>query len=97
MLNPDDPHHSRCVRIVLDSGSQRSYVTNRLKEELSLCPRGEQSMNIVTFGAREESPHVCEVVDLCIVLNGGRTRRLTLYAVPTICEPLTCQPVTLRE
>ena len=97
MLNQDDPHHSRCVRIVLDSGSQRSYVTNRLKEELSLCPRGEQSMNIVTFGAREESPHVCEVVNLCIVLNEGRTRQLTLYAVPIICEPLTCQPVTLCQ
>ena len=91
--NPDSPHLSRRARIVFDSGSQRSYITDQLKEELSLCPRGEQSMSIVTFGAQEEIPQVCEIVDLCVMLRGGSTRQLTLYAVPNICEPLTCQPI----
>ena len=43
-FNPSDPRVSQSVRIVLDTGSQRSYVTNLVKEKLALVPEGEQCM-----------------------------------------------------
>ena len=55
-FNPSDPRVSQSVRIVLDTGSQRSYITNRVKEKLSLVPEGEQCMSIMTFGSNEEKP-----------------------------------------
>ena len=38
------------ARIILDSGSQRSYITNRLKDELSLPVECQETMLIETFG-----------------------------------------------
>lgn len=67
VFNPDDPQHSKRVCIVLDSGSQRSYITEQLKSELNLIAQGEQSMSIMTFGSSEENARVCDVVgqDYC--------------------------------
>ena len=97
IFNPADNQRSKEVRIVLDSGSQRSYITEQLKKELSLRPNGEQSMSIMTFGSHDEVSRVCEMVEVGIVVRGGGTRRLTLYTVPLICEPLACQPITVCQ
>ena len=61
-FNPSSPGMSQSVRFVLDTGSQRSYVTNSVKEKLSLVPEGEQCMSILTFVSSEEKPQVCEIV-----------------------------------
>ena len=95
VFNPDDPQQSKQVHIVLDSGSQRSYVTKRLQTELALPTKGEQSMAIVTFGSRGEKSSVCEVVDICMKLESGRVKDLTRFVVPIICEALAYQPITL--
>ncbi len=96
-FNPDSPHQSRRVRIVLDSGSQRSYVTEHVARELSLTPEGKQPMTIMTFGTSEEQPQVCDRVRLSLALKNGRTRQLKLFTVPIICEPLSCQPVSVCQ
>ena len=90
-------HQSRRVRIVLDSGSQRSYITEHVARELSLAPEGKQSMTIMTFGTSKEQPQACERVRLGLVQKNGQTRQLMLFTVPLICEPLSCQPVTLCQ
>ena len=74
VFNPDDPQQSKRVHIDLDSGSQCSYITEKLKSELNLIALGEQSMLIMTFGSREENAQVCDVVHVGVVLTGGRTR-----------------------
>lgn len=81
-FNPNDPRRSQSVRIVLDTGSQRSYVTNSVKEKLSLATEGEQCMSIMTFGSNEEKPQVCKFVKVRLTLRGGETQQLTLFAVP---------------
>ena len=50
-------------------------------------------MSIMTFGLREESPRVCKVVNVRMELRGGQMKQFTLFVVPLICEPLTCQSV----
>ena len=95
VFNPDDPQCSKRVRVVFDSGSQRSYVTERLQMELALQTKGEQSMSIATFGSRGEKSRVFKFVDVRMALRDGRTRDLTVFVVPIICEPLMCQPITL--
>lgn len=95
VFNPDDPQHSKRVRVVLDTGSQQSYITERLQAELALQTKGEQSMVIVTFGSRGEKSRMCEVVDVRMQLSHGGMRDLTVFVVPIICEALACQPITL--
>ena len=36
-----------------------------------------------------------EVVKVGMTLNGNKNKKLTSFAVPHICEPLSEQPVTL--
>ena len=94
VFNPDD---SQRVRIVFDSGSQRSYITESLKLELNLTARGEQSMSIMTFGSSDANARLCDIVHVGLKLLGGGTMLLSLYAVPLICEPFSCQPVTVCQ
>jgi hypothetical protein len=41
----------RNVRILLDSGSQRAYITERLAKCLGLKKECEQEIQLVTFGS----------------------------------------------
>ena len=97
VFNPDNPQRSKRVRIILDLGSQRSYVTEELRRELALHKVGEQDMSIMTFGSSSQTTHVCEVVHVAVKLKGRRTKQLSLFTVPLICEPLMCQPVAFCQ
>ena len=96
-FNPSSHKHSQLVRIVLDSGSQRSYVTDRVARRLSLKSDGKQSMTVMTFGSSVEQSHVSSLVKLDIALKNGQTEQLNLLTVPLICEPISSQPVTLCQ
>ena len=96
-FKPDVPQRRRQVRIVLDCGSQRSYVTEQVARELALNPKGEQSLTIMTFGSSAEQSRVCTFTKLNLVLSDGETQTLTLFAVPLICEPLVCHPVSFCQ
>ncbi len=86
--NPDIPHSQMDVRIILDSGSQQSYVSDRVSSALSLVPKGEQQMYIATFGSGRKDPQICQVVSFGMRVREGRDVILSLFNVPTICEPL---------
>ena len=92
--NPQKPQNLIEVRLLLDSGSQKSYLTERAKDLLRLEPAGEQVLSIATFGARREQTKVCSVVNVMMCLKGSSPMSLSLYVVPTICEPLVCQPIS---
>ena len=54
-------------------------------------------MTIMTFCSSEEQPQLCECVRLSLALKSGRAKQLTLSTVSLICEPLSCQPVSLCQ
>ena len=89
------PQASMRVRVILDTGSQRSYITNRAKNALSLTLEGTQCLSIVTFGAEKEGSKNCDVVRVAMKTREGPDMELVLFAVPTICEPLASQPISL--
>ena len=91
--NPSEPHISLEVRLLLDSGSQRSYITERAKKLLRLEPNGEQLLAIATFGSNTGQGKVCEIVNVVMTLREYSPMPLSLYVVPTICDPLVSQPI----
>ena len=93
IYNPVKPTRRMEIRILFDSGSQRSYLTERVRARLRLKPLGEQTLSIATFGAVEERTQVSPVVSVGIRLKGYPDGAMPLYVVPTICEPLSFQPV----
>ena len=85
------------ARAVLDSGSQRTYVTQRIKDELQLPTRSSEFLRIKTFGSTGGHDAQCEVVSVGIVANNGETLVLNALVVPFICNPLTFQPISLSR
>ena len=97
IYNPDETHRSTEVRMILDSGSQRSYINRHLKDTLALRPVSEQRMSIKTFGSDQREEQVCDVVNIGMRALDGSSLKLPLYTVPFICEPLSNQPVVLSQ
>ena len=61
VYNIGKPEHRARVHIILDSGSQRSYVTDRVKNTLRLASKGKRTMSIATFGSARGT---CEIVEI---------------------------------
>ncbi|MCG8624683.1 MAG: hypothetical protein MJE68_22140, partial [Proteobacteria bacterium] len=52
------------VRAILDSGSQRSYTTIRVRERLQLRMVQSENMSIKSFGSTTEDQQVRDVVKM---------------------------------
>ena len=66
--NVSNPRCGKTVRarLVFDSGSQRSYITNTLRRSLELPSLRYENLVIKTFGADSDQPKRCDVVHLCV-------------------------------
>ena len=92
VYNPSDPQRSMNV---FDSGSQGSYITEQAKRHLALEPTRRQMLSIATFEASSEQTRVCVTVNVGLCLKGYPPFLLSLYVVPTICDPLASQPIAI--
>ena len=95
IYNPRRPQDTLRVRLILDSGSQHSYISNRAKEALHLVPEDECQLAIAAFGSKRSGAQRCEVVRVGVKIHDGPDTELTLLTVPCICEPLSVQPTSL--
>ena len=75
------------VKILFNSGSQRSYISDKLKSRLNLQPKRTERLHLNTFGERNFRNQKCDVVTLSLQ---GKTRsniRLSALSFPVICSP----------
>ena len=77
----------------MDSGSQRTYVTRHLRDQLNLPARRTESLRIKTFGTTETQDVTCEVVELGVHIERDDVIKFPALVVPSICNPLTSQPI----
>ena len=77
----------------MDSGSQKSYVTKRVKNCLSLPVITKQRLSIAAFGSNRGQAEQYDVTCLNVRTKTGNTQELNLFVVPHICDPLTAQPI----
>ena len=56
------------VRILLDNGSQRSYITNAMKSRLKLTPVRKERLSVNTFGTAGCKREQCDL--LSVTLQG---------------------------
>ena len=80
-FNPDCPSMSARVRVVMDTGSQMSYIADAARQQLALTAAGERSLSIMTFGATQGSDRSCEYVRVGRLRN-GKDVIVTLFSVP---------------
>ena len=78
------------VRILLDTGSQRLYVTNRLKTKLNLSPVKSETLHLNTFGEESYKKQQCDVVNLHLQGAHGEIE------VSALCFQKICSPVSAK-
>lgn len=61
IYNPANLSVVRRVRIILDNGSQRSYLTQRIRDELALGSVSTQQLSIAAFGSKRAQAKPCDV------------------------------------
>ena len=91
--NPEDPSQVQKVRIVMDCGSQRSYLTTRVRDNLSLSATDNENLSIAAFGSTKGVPRTCDVVRISVHTKTGESQEVDLLVVPHICDPLVGQNV----
>ena len=94
LVNPNGENPETSARAILDSGSQRTYVTSNVRERLKLPAIATETIQIKTFGNSESYDKTCDVVNFGVRIRSGETLEIAALVVPLICNPLTSQPIT---
>ena len=95
---PNDLSHSFNVGLILDGGSQRSYISKRLRDTLQPKILNAERLAIKTFGSDTEELQECEVAQICVQSpSGGLNLYLNVLTVLVICSPLSEQCIELAK
>ena len=82
----DTNNKSTMIRVLFDSGSQRTYITESLKTKLNLKPISRERLHLNTFGNPSFSTRLCDVVQLCLKKPGSDV----LITITALCFPVIC-------
>ena len=74
--------------VLLDEGSQRSFITSDLAKILELQPSGQETINISHFGATHPANQVLDVATINLLTKSGETVQLSVLIIPFIATPL---------
>ncbi len=86
------------ARLIFDSGSQRSYISNRIRNVLELPAIGMENLLIKTFGSEQELPKSCDVVKISLSKSGGGIHLyVDAFSVETICSPISKQKICVAK
>lgn len=85
------------VQILLDSGSQRTYLTEHKAKELGLRYEGEQEIKVVTFGSSQTKVLKTKIAKLKLKLKDGSDMLITANIVPTITGTTTKMPLAIYK
>ena len=97
LFNPHSPTDTASVRVVMDTSSQHSYLTDRVKNRLSLTAVETQKLSIMTFGSTTKSHEQYDCVKVGMKLRSGANMYLTMFTVLTICESIREEPVAYYQ
>ena len=90
----DNSEEAMNVRLLFYCGSQRSYISNRLRNRLRLPTVKTEKLLIKTFGDDSEQLRECDTVQLAVKgLNDDLMLYINAHTVPLICCPIQNQAI----
>ena len=80
------------IKMLFDSGSQRTYISNRIKNFLNLKPESTEQVDVSTFGNPKTNSQSLDIVKINLHTQSSN---ITLQAIsyPMICTPIKNQLV----
>ena len=92
VYNAEDESYKAKARLLFDSGSQRSYITQSMTKYLNIRCLRKERLVIKTFGINDCCVQDIEVAQLKVKSSRGNGDiYLELLVVPEICSPLSSQ------
>ena len=80
---------SMLIRVLFDSGSQSSYVTEQVCSKLCLKPVSKEKLQVNTFGGNRFKTKECKSVKLGLQKRGSSEKtEITALSFPVICSTL---------
>ena len=94
--NPKVSAQVQNVRMLFDTGSHRTYITESLAKKLNL-KRGEESeINLVTFGSEKPKTQKTTDTTVGIMLKGRSIMNINASVVPSITGSILRRPVQCK-
>ena len=87
-------HHAR---ILFDTGSSRSFVTESLQRRANLKSTGQDQISLATFGSPVRSTSQYPRVKLQIKANNGSVQTLSANVIPEITSPIQKVPLDVKK
>jgi len=82
------------TRLLLDSGSQRSYISESLRQKLGLKTIRQERILIKPFGKSEKVAQTLDIVQVFVQVDFERSFCLEVICFPHLCDPLTNQNIS---
>ena len=79
------------VKTLLDPGSQRSYLSQRIKSILDLAPISKENISISTFGNPNSKQSTLENVCFNLKNESEQTFPIEAFSTPFFCLPIKNQ------
>ena len=92
-----DPSKFCNVRVILDSCSQKTYITTRLRDRLNLPTVNTRKVLIKEFGNVKGTMQTCDTVQLAVKCADNLTVYINAFVVPLICSPISNQVIDLAK
>ena len=91
ICHPDDRNQSCGVRMLFDDCSQRTYVTNAVRETLQLPTIRTDRISVKVFGGHESSLKEVDIVQIRVIMRNGSSVYIEAASVSVVCSPLPDQ------
>ncbi|MCP3662859.1 MAG: DUF1759 domain-containing protein [Gammaproteobacteria bacterium] len=88
---------SKEIRVVLDTASDRSYISKTLAQQMNLPPIEEVTLLVFTFGGKGPRQMPATIVEVEIRIQDGTFMKIPVYAVPIVMDPIYRFPVNIEE
>ena len=95
--NVNDASISCNVRLILDTGSQKTYITSKLRDELKLPTIRTDKVLIKEFGNERGTLKSCDIVQLAVQGADNLTVFILAYVVDVICGPISHQVIDIAQ
>ena len=76
------------AHILFDEGAQRSFISQKLADELQLKPTGTDTVHVASFGQNSQSVRYLQTAKVHLITDRNEKIAIHVLIVPTIAVPL---------
>ena len=87
----------QCTRLLLDCGSQRTYISEDLVKKLQLRPNNSEILTVFTFGSTKPKEFKTPVVEFGLELKNGEMLEIRANVVPKITGMIQRVPINSEQ